>query len=113
MSKQREEFEAWCVAGWCWTGTFEDRMRIADLGAKQEVEMAWKVWQASRAAALEEMNGKKYGPYDVAFMGAGVWAGIPDELPPELVGKKVWVSPAGHNQGKKLQPNGSMIKRQQ
>jgi len=35
-----------------------------------------------------------HGPYDVAFMGAGVWGGIPDELPPELVGKKVWLTVA-------------------
>lgn len=35
-----------------------------------------------------------YGPFDVTFMGPGVWAGIPDELPPELVGKKVYVTSA-------------------
>lgn len=33
-----------------------------------------------------------YGPFNVTFMGPGVWAGIPDELPPELVGKQVYVS---------------------
>ena len=32
-----------------------------------------------------------HGPYDVIFMGAGVWAGIVGELPGELAGKKVFV----------------------
>ena len=39
-------------------------------------------------------NQRVYGPYDCAFMGAGVWAGIVDELPPELVGQKVYVTAA-------------------
>lgn len=33
-----------------------------------------------------------HGPFEVTLMGPGVWAGIPDELPPELVGKQVYVS---------------------
>lgn len=53
-------------------------------------------------------RGKRYGPYDVAWMGAGVWAGLPDELPPELVGKKVWLVEVGHNYGEKLQRNGTL-----
>lgn len=69
------------------------------------------VWDAMLAAATPSpvlTDARRYGPYDVAFMGAGVWAGIPDELPPELVGCKVWIIKAGHNYGKKLQRNGSL-----
>lgn len=32
------------------------------------------------------------GPYRVKWMGPGVWAGIPVELPPELEGRDVWLS---------------------
>lgn len=53
-------------------------------------------------------RGKRYGPYYVAWMGAGVWIGLPDELTPTLVGKKVWITEAGHNYGKKLQRNGTL-----
>lgn len=38
------------------------------------------------------MTQKVAGPFAVTFMGAGVWAGIPDELPPEFVDKKVWIT---------------------
>lgn len=36
--------------------------------------------------------GDVYGPYTVTFMGPAVWAGIKDELPPELVDKQVWLT---------------------
>lgn len=46
---------------------------------------------SGQLTAAEAAQPVVHGPYDVAFIGAGVWAGIPDELPPELVGKKVWL----------------------
>ncbi|MGI8390497.1 hypothetical protein [Brucella anthropi] len=35
-----------------------------------------------------------YGPYTPVWIGAGVWAGIKEELPPQLVDKEVWISTA-------------------
>ncbi len=53
------------------------------------------IWNAALDCAAEQPAEEArgvYGHFEVAFMGAGVWAGIPDELPSELVGKKVWLS---------------------
>lgn len=44
------------------------------------------------ALASLEAHGKSYGPYVPAFIGPGVWAAIVDELPSEVVGRRVWVS---------------------
>lgn len=33
-----------------------------------------------------------YGPYSVRWIGPSVWAGISEELPPELEGKQVYIS---------------------
>lgn len=46
------------------------------------------------ALASLEAHGRSYGPYVPAFIGPGVWAAIVDELPSEVVGKRVWVSTA-------------------
>jgi len=32
------------------------------------------------------------GPFVTTLMGAGVWVGIPDELPQAFLDKKVWVT---------------------
>jgi hypothetical protein len=39
-------------------------------------------------------DGQVYGPYRVKWIGAGVWAGITDELPGELEGKDVFIRAA-------------------
>jgi len=37
------------------------------------------------------MDNGKYGPYEVEWAGPCVWAAILEELPPELVGRKVYL----------------------
>jgi hypothetical protein len=44
---------------------------------------------AEDASRLNEE--KVYGPYLVKWIGPGVWAGIPDELPAELEGSEVFL----------------------
>lgn len=50
--------------------------------------------QAAPAAGVVAVSPEQqvHGPYTCAFMGAGVWAGITEELPPSLIGKKVYVT---------------------
>jgi len=69
---------------------------ILDGGTDSERETIFAI--AGARAMQEAMSAQgggevRYGPYPVAWMGAGVWAGIPVELPPELYGRQVYVVP--------------------
>lgn len=46
----------------------------------------------SPPTSAAEPVGPKHGPYRVKWLGAGVWAGINEELPAELEGKDVWLT---------------------
>lgn len=62
MSKMREEFESWYISE-VWPGLVRDRvinhlMSIEPCGSYtfRDTNMAWKVWQASRAAIEVEKS---------------------------------------------------------
>lgn len=75
------------------------QQKIADMEAtRDEIPFGLDEDDSNTLAALRialaslEAHGKSYGPYVPAFIGPGVWAAIVDELPSEVVGKRVWVS---------------------
>jgi len=41
-----------------------------------------------------------YGPYTPTWLGPCVWAGIKEELPPQLVDREVWISTSNPNEVK-------------
>ncbi|CZU51293.1 Uncharacterised protein [Enterobacter cloacae] len=75
------------------------QQKIADMEAtRDEIPFGLDEDDSNTLAALRialaslEAHGKSYGPYVPAFIGPGVWAAIVDELPSEVVGRRVWVS---------------------
>ena len=90
-----------------------DRKGCSYVGWAREPEDVKAEWRASvRTAVLAYLatspaaeiagtvgDGAKHGPYRVKWIGAGVWAGITDELPAELEGKDVWLSTATGTEG--------------
>lgn len=76
----------------------EEQLRIQAIGAGIS-RRDWNAVEQAYAAIRDEFDRRAtprpgttaYGPYRVKWMGPGIWAGLPDELPAHLEGCDVYV----------------------
>ncbi|WP_313026909.1 hypothetical protein [Brucella sp.] len=72
---------------------------IATLDSNLEaMEKRAQEGETQLAAARKEIE--VYGPYTPTWLGPCVWAGIKEELPPQLVDREVWISTSNPNEVK-------------
>ncbi|URQ76206.1 MAG: hypothetical protein NBV76_05445 [Candidatus Ochrobactrum gambitense] len=93
-------------------GDDEDKPRYTTKRLKQEIANAMQVMKgeaSDREAHVNALEAKLaaaekaievYGPYTPTWLGPCVWAGIKEELPPQLVDKEVWISTSNPNEVK-------------